>query len=74
MPLFSQEIEKDLCVDDTLNNHDIPGKSPWRARTMLDLGAGDGHVTQVIAHMSDEVHVTEASPIMRSRLSNLGYK
>ena len=41
---------------------------------MLDLGAGDGYVTETIADLCEEVHVTEASPIMRKRLKDLGYK
>ncbi|XP_076063952.1 protein-L-histidine N-pros-methyltransferase-like [Oratosquilla oratoria] len=40
---------------------------------MLDLGAGDGYVTQILASHARHVHVTEASSIMRRRLRDRGY-
>lgn len=43
-------------------------------RSLLDLGAGDGKVTDVMQPHFDEVYVTEQSPAMRWRLSNKGYK
>lgn len=46
----------------------------WKARRLLDLGAGDGKVTSVMKQHFDEVHVTEQSPSMRWRLSSRGFK
>lgn len=40
---------------------------------LLDLGAGDGKVTQVMAQFFNETYVTEVSPIMRRILSRKGY-
>lgn len=36
---------------------------------VLDIGAGDGHVTQQLAALATTVHVTETNPIMRLRLA-----
>ncbi|XP_047482450.1 protein-L-histidine N-pros-methyltransferase-like [Penaeus chinensis] len=46
----------------------------WVGERLLDLGAGDGHVTQVLAAGSVQVDVTEASPVMRKRLRDKGYR
>ncbi|XP_042874645.1 protein-L-histidine N-pros-methyltransferase-like [Penaeus japonicus] len=46
----------------------------WVGERLLDLGAGDGHVTQVLAAGSVQVDVTEASPVMRRRLRDKGYR
>ena len=51
---------------------DLSKMSPQR--TLLDLGAGDGKVTDVMQPHFDEVYVTEQSPAMRWRLSGKGYK
>lgn len=40
---------------------------------LLDLGAGDGKVTQVMAQFFKETYVTEVSPVMRRILSRKGY-
>ena len=40
---------------------------------LLDLGAGDGKVTQVMAQFFKEPCVTEVSPVMRRILSRKGY-
>ncbi|XP_068234621.1 protein-L-histidine N-pros-methyltransferase-like [Palaemon carinicauda] len=48
--------------------------SHWVGDRLLDLGAGDGHVTQVLASGAKYVDVTEASPVMRRRLRDLGYR
>jgi len=44
-----------------------------RFRCMLDVGAGDGHVTMKLAHMADNVVATDVSPQMVSRLADLGF-
>lgn len=46
----------------------------WVANTMLDLGAGDGNVTSVIAPHFRDVHVTETSAGMRSILKEKGFR
>ncbi|KAM7542260.1 hypothetical protein Aperf_G00000015880 [Anoplocephala perfoliata] len=45
----------------------------WKAERLLDLGAGDGRVTQRMAPMFDEVYVTEISPVMRWRLRQANF-
>ena len=40
---------------------------------LLDIGAGDGEVTAKLAPLFDEVHATEVSPYMASRLRGKGY-
>lgn len=47
---------------------------PWKVSRLLDLGAGDGKVTSVIAQHFDEVYATEQSPSMRWRLGSRGFK
>ena len=64
MFVFSNaQFQRLMDVDDT-----------WRAARLLDLGAGDGKVTNIIKQHFDEVYVTEQSPSMRWRLSNRGFK
>ena len=46
----------------------------WRAKRLLDLGAGDGKVTSVMEPHFDEVYVTEQSRTMRWTLQKKGYK
>ncbi|KAI1294674.1 Protein-L-histidine N-pros-methyltransferase [Halotydeus destructor] len=41
---------------------------------VLDLGAGDGRVTEVMAKHFSEVHATEISPVMKRILAKKGYK
>ncbi|UJR28568.1 hypothetical protein I4U23_009801 [Adineta vaga] len=41
--------------------------------SLLDIGAGDGSVTQRMASVFDKVYTTEMSSIMQWRLSNFGY-
>jgi len=41
---------------------------------LLDLGAGDGRVTEVMAPFFKTTYVTEVSPVMRKILSKKGYK
>ncbi|XP_037086028.1 methyltransferase-like protein 9 [Pollicipes pollicipes] len=45
----------------------------WRADRLLDLGSGDGSVTQIMAEHCDRVSVTEISSIMRSILHGKGF-
>lgn len=46
----------------------------WRADSLLDLGAGDGKVTEKFAHFFRQTYVTEMSPTMRTLLEKNGYK
>lgn len=46
----------------------------WSGKIILDLGAGDGHVTQILAEDAKEIYVTETSTIMRRKLVGSGYK
>lgn len=41
--------------------------------TLLDIGAGDGSVTERMSSLFKTVYVTEISPTMRWRLGNYGY-
>lgn len=45
----------------------------WRAERMLDLGAGDGATTALLAPMFDRVHVTEMSWPMKRILRARGF-
>ncbi|CUG06628.1 DREV methyltransferase, putative, partial [Bodo saltans] len=42
--------------------------------SIIDIGAGDGGITKLIAFYFNSVHVTEDSTAMRWRLSRMGYK
>ena len=46
----------------------------YRAKRMLDLGAGDGATTALLATMFDSVHVTEMSWPMKRILTSRGFK
>ncbi|GAB6030663.1 hypothetical protein CHUAL_007519 [Chamberlinius hualienensis] len=46
----------------------------WKGKYMLDIGAGDGKVTEVMAKYFEQTFVTEASPVMRRILSKKDYK
>lgn len=46
----------------------------WVGERLLDLGAGDGHVTQVLGGGAAHVDVTETSGVMRRRLREKGYR
>ncbi|XP_067130666.1 protein-L-histidine N-pros-methyltransferase isoform X2 [Centruroides vittatus] len=48
--------------------------SDWHSEALLDLGAGDGSVTQVMASLFDTVHVTEISSVMQRILTKKGYR
>lgn len=43
--------------------------SSWRADHLLDIGAGDGKITEIMATYFNHVSVTEASPMMRRVLA-----
>jgi len=46
----------------------------WRSSRLLDLGAGDGKPTEVMAGLFDEVFVTEMSKPMRKILNTKGFQ
>ena len=46
----------------------------WKADHLLDLGAGDGAVTEQMAGHFNQVTVTEMSPTMQWRLGHRGYR
>lgn len=45
-----------------------------KRKRLLDLGAGDGKVTEMMAPYFEDVYATEQSPSMRWRLNWKGYK
>lgn len=49
------------------------GMSAPRKGVLLDLGAGDGAITEIMAPDFDQVHVTELSSTMRWRLASRGF-
>ena len=49
-------------------------KELWVGDKLLDLGAGDGYVTQVLEGGAGQVYATETSSIMRKRLRERGYR
>lgn len=53
---------------------DIPINQTAQLTSLLDIGAGDGSVTQRMAGLFENVYTTEMSSIMQWRLSNYGYK
>lgn len=46
----------------------------WKAESLLDLGAGDGEVTQHIASLFETVYATEVSHTMKDLLQKKGYQ
>ncbi|CAF3491763.1 unnamed protein product [Rotaria sp. Silwood1] len=52
---------------------DIDDNEPCPFTSLLDIGAGDGSVTQRMAGLFQKVYATEISSIMQWRLSNYGY-
>jgi len=53
---------------------DLPAIKAKENTSFLDLGAGDGKVTEVIAQFFTETHATEISPVMRRLLAKKNYK
>ena len=45
----------------------------WHAESLLDLGAGDGRVTEKILHLFNKKYATEQSPTMQWRLKEKGF-
>ncbi|OWF48006.1 methyltransferase-like protein 9 [Mizuhopecten yessoensis] len=63
MFVFSDsQLQQLLQIDDS-----------YRGRSMIDLGAGDGLVTDKMAKYFETVYATEVSTPMRWRLQNKGY-
>ena len=52
---------------------DINDTEPSPLSSLLDIGAGDGSVTERMAGLFDQVYATEMSAIMQWRLSSFGY-
>ena len=52
---------------------DLSPVSPSPFTTLLDIGAGDGSVTERMSSLFEKVYVTELSPTMQRRLSQKGY-
>lgn len=52
----------------------IGQSSDWKVPSLLDLGAGDGNVTSVMAEFAEKVYVTEVSTSMIWRLRKRGYQ
>ena len=46
----------------------------WKADHLLDLGAGDGAVTEQMAGHFNQITTTEMSSTMQWRLAQKGYK
>lgn len=46
----------------------------WKATSLLDLGAGDGKVTKMMANHFEKIYATEQSPSMRWRLRQMNYE
>uniref|UniRef100_T1J491 C2H2-type domain-containing protein n=1 Tax=Strigamia maritima TaxID=126957 RepID=T1J491_STRMM len=53
--------------------HLLGMRSSWRGSNLLDIGAGDGNVTSIMAPLFDRVYVTEASSGMRNLLHAKGF-
>jgi len=48
-------------------------RTSWKGEYLLDLGAGDGEVTQVMAERFEHTHVTEISTTMKWTLEKKGF-
>lgn len=46
----------------------------WKAKTLLDLGAGDGEVTRHMASLFEKIFATEVSNMMKGLLQKKGYE
>lgn len=46
----------------------------WKAESYLDLGAGDGKVSEKILYHFENKYATEQSPTMQWRLNEKGYQ
>uniref|UniRef100_A0A0K0F504 Methyltransferase-like protein 9 (inferred by orthology to a human protein) n=1 Tax=Strongyloides venezuelensis TaxID=75913 RepID=A0A0K0F504_STRVS len=55
------------------NFMDLPPDWNSLDKTILDLGAGDGVVTEKLSHFYKNVYTTELSPIMQLRLKQKGF-
>jgi 2-polyprenyl-3-methyl-5-hydroxy-6-metoxy-1,4-benzoquinol methylase len=53
---------------------DIDSNQQSQLTSLLDIGAGDGSITQRMADLFKNIYATEMSSIMQWRLSNYGYK
>jgi predicted rRNA methylase YqxC with S4 and FtsJ domains len=52
---------------------DIDHNQEYQLTSLLDIGAGDGSITQRMANLFKQVYATEMSSIMQWRLSSYGY-
>lgn len=86
LELAAQALAKKMMSDYDANGlvgvHDmrVLGADQWRqlidrplGGRLLDVGAGDGHVTAELASLFDEVATTETSAKMAARLRRRGY-
>eukprot|EP00050_Salpingoeca_kvevrii_P022351 m.124979 g.124979 ORF g.124979 m.124979 type:complete len:501 (-) comp9684_c0_seq2:19-1521(-) len=53
---------------------DPPRPLSFKRQRLMDIGAGDGGVTELLAPMFEEVHVTETNTVMRYRLRQRGFQ
>ncbi|RWS26118.1 methyltransferase-like protein 9 isoform X3 [Leptotrombidium deliense] len=66
MFIFSDQQINKLCEN-------LPNFKSDENSALLDLGAGDGAVTQVLSSYFNSTYVTEVSPVMRRILTKRGY-
>lgn len=62
------------CQDDVEAAEGGAERELWVGDKLLDLGAGDGYVTQVLEPGVRQVYATETSSVMRKRLRERGYR
>jgi len=70
MFVFSDQQFKALMGEHLANNNSYSSNND---KLLLDLGAGDGKVTAVMAQYYNKIYATEISPVMRKILSKKGY-
>lgn len=77
------KVMSDYDANGLLGTHDmrVLGNAQWRTLLgerlrgrLLDVGAGDGHVTAELAQSVSDVVTTELSPKMAARLRERGYR
>lgn len=71
---FDCQVQIETSPKETTNETKKTASLPWGGKHVLDVGAGDGHVTRIIAEGAASVSATEISNTMMRRLADKGYR
>ena len=69
--LLGQYLDVGINLDKNSDNYSLNGHSD---KVLIDLGAGDGKVTEVMAKYFGKTYTTEISPVMRKILIKKGFE